>query len=164
MKIISGSSRLRFNSRLNHAGFAHLHNYRYVFDSTPRPLESVYDHKLLAILDLPVDGDRWFWIDDDAFFTQFSRPLEAIGLDFDAALLIFPKSPEGAHASGTHVGIGCPYESFPASPLHNAAVAARLRHPPVPSDNRSIPRWRGAAFSGPEAPTRGSPARRRAPR
>lgn len=106
MKIISGASRLRFNSRLNHAGYAHLHNYGYVFDSTPRPLTSVYDHKLLAILDLPVDDDWWFWIDDDAFFTQFSRPLEGIGLDFDAGLLIFPKSPVNPRGGWTHLSSG----------------------------------------------------------
>jgi hypothetical protein len=93
MKIISGSTHLRFNSRLNHACYANLHNYTYIFDTTPRPLASVYDHKLLSILNLPVDNEWWFWIDDDAFFTQFPRPLESIGPDFDRSMLIFPKSP-----------------------------------------------------------------------
>lgn len=93
MKIISGSTHLRFNSRLNHACYAYLHDYTYVFDVTPRPLTSVYDHKLLSILNLPIDNEWCFWIDDDAFFTQFSCAMNDIGLEFDDDLLIFPKSP-----------------------------------------------------------------------
>ena len=106
MKILSGSTHLRFNSRLNHACYANLHGCFYSFDTTPRPLASVYDHKLLSILNLPIDNDWWFWIDDDAFFTQFSRALDDIELDLDGAALVFPKSPINPRGGWTFLSSG----------------------------------------------------------
>jgi hypothetical protein len=107
MKILSGCTRLRFNSHVNHATYAMRHGYDYRFDITPRPLSSVFDHKIHAILDCPIDGDWWFWIDDDAFFTQFDKPLRELDVAFDGdKLLIFPASPVNPLGGWTFLSSG----------------------------------------------------------
>jgi hypothetical protein len=83
------------------------HGYGYRFDLTPRPLSSVFDHKIHAILDCPIDGDWWFWIDDDAFFTQFDTPLGELDVAFDSdRLLIFPRSPVNPLGGWTFLSSG----------------------------------------------------------
>ncbi|HVE51999.1 MAG TPA: hypothetical protein VNB23_01305 [Ramlibacter sp.] len=106
MNILSGCTRLRFNSHINHACYAARHGYGYRFDITPRPLASVYDHKLHAILDCPVDGRWWFWIDDDAFFTRFDTPLADLGVTNGDELLVFPKSPVNLQGGWTYLSSG----------------------------------------------------------
>jgi hypothetical protein len=67
---------MRFNSPVNHRLYARQHSYRYIFDSTPRFDKRTYMRKLEAILEYLDLFDWLFWIDDDAYFTNFSVPLE----------------------------------------------------------------------------------------
>lgn len=107
MNILSGCTRLRFNSHINHACYAARHGYRYKFDATPRPLNSVFDHKIHSILDCPVDDAWWFWLDDDAFFTSFETPFSDLRLRLDdRKLLIFPKSPVNPSGGWTFLSSG----------------------------------------------------------
>lgn len=107
MNILSGCTKLRFNSHINHATYAMRHGYRYRFDITPRPLSSVFDHKIHAILECPIDDEWWFWIDDDAFFTQFDTPFSELDVRFASdKLLIFPKSPVNPLGGWTFLSSG----------------------------------------------------------
>jgi hypothetical protein len=67
---------MRFNSSVNHRLYACQHGYRYIFDSTPRFDKRTYMRKLEAILEYLDLFDWLFWIDDDAYITDFSIPLE----------------------------------------------------------------------------------------
>ncbi|PFG20140.1 hypothetical protein [Serinibacter salmoneus] len=85
--IVSGHSNPATPAPLNHRAYAQRHGYAYVFDATPYPLETVWDQKLLAILQVMKDPEtEWiFWIDDDAIFTQLDVPLTQLrGKDVDA--------------------------------------------------------------------------------
>ena len=107
VNILSGCTKLRFNSHLNHACYAAKHGYGYRFDITPRKLASVFDHKIFSILDCPIDGNWYFWIDDDAFFTQFDRPFTDLNLALDESrMMIFPKSPINPLGGWTYLSSG----------------------------------------------------------
>lgn len=67
---------IRFNSQVNHRLYAHQHGYRYIFDGTPRFDKRTYMRKLEAVLEYLELFDWLFWIDDDAYFTDFSVPVE----------------------------------------------------------------------------------------
>lgn len=83
----------RFNSHVNHAAYCHAHGYYYIDASQPgfdrrrffRKIEVI--HKYLDLFD-------WlYWIDDDAYFTDFSKPLHAfLGL-VEAEHMLICKSP-----------------------------------------------------------------------
>jgi hypothetical protein len=103
MNIVSGSYPKRFISDINHKAYAKAHNYRYIYDSTNYNLKSVYDHKLMSILNLEVDNEWWMWIDDDAFFMQMNNPI----IDMPSEkLLLFPKSPINPNGEWTFISSG----------------------------------------------------------
>jgi hypothetical protein len=103
MNIVSGSYPKRFISDINHKAYAKAHNYRYIYDSTNYNLKSVYDHKLVSILNLEVDNEWWMWIDDDAFFMQMNNPI----IDMPSEkLLLFPKSPINPNGEWTFISSG----------------------------------------------------------
>lgn len=106
MNILSGCTHLRFNSIINHASYAKIFNYKYKFDGEKRNLLSIYDHKILSILELPIDNEWWFWIDDDAFFTNFRKPFSSLNLNFDQKIMIFPKSPINLSGGWTFLSSG----------------------------------------------------------
>lgn len=78
VKVISGSTVGRFQSRVNHEAYCSKWGYEYVDDDKARKLESVYDHKLSAISDLPIDNKWCFWLDNDAFHKQFEKQLQPL--------------------------------------------------------------------------------------
>ena len=106
MNILSGCTQIRFNSIINHATYAKIFNYKYKFDSEKRNLSSVFDHKILSILELPIDNEWWFWIDDDAFFTDYNKPFNSLNLEFDTNIMIFPKSPVNPNGGWTFLTSG----------------------------------------------------------
>ena len=106
MNILSGCTQIRFNSILNHASYAKIFNYKYKFDNKRRNLLSVYDHKILSILELPIDNEWWFWVDDDVFFTDYNRSFNSLNLDFGSNLMIFPKSPVNPNGGWTFLTSG----------------------------------------------------------
>lgn len=106
--VISGHTKIAFNSRTNHETYCNRHGYQYVFDSTPRNPNSGFDHKLHAILSLPIDEHFWwFWLDDDAFFMQLEKPLhDFLDEDRSEIQLIFPKSPINPIGGWTAISFG----------------------------------------------------------
>lgn len=107
MNILSGCTKSRFESEVNHRAYANLHGYNYLFDSKARELQSPYDHKMYAILDQPIDNEWCFWMDDDAFFMQMEAPLEPFlkGAPLYAQM-IFAKSPINPQGGWTHLSSG----------------------------------------------------------
>lgn len=104
--ILSGCDKLRFQSKVNHKAYADHYGYTYKYDDKKRQLKSKFDHKIYAILDLPVDNKWWFWIDDDAFFTKFNQSFEQLNLSFDNKLLIFAESPVNLNEKWTYLSSG----------------------------------------------------------
>jgi hypothetical protein len=103
MNIISGSYPKRFNSNINHKAYAKMHGYKYVFDDSNYNVKSVYDHKIMSILNLSIDNQWWMWIDDDAFFMQIDSPVVNMPKD---KLLLFPKSPVNPNGEWTFISSG----------------------------------------------------------
>lgn len=106
MNILSGCNKLRFRSITNHRAYSDKHGYNYKYDGKKRTLNSKYDHKIYAILDLPIDNKWWFWIDDDAFFTNFEQGFDDLNLSFDNKLMIFAKSPINLNEKWTYLSSG----------------------------------------------------------
>jgi hypothetical protein len=104
MNIISGSFPKRFKSDINHKTYAKYHNYKYVFDDNKYNIQSVYDHKLMSILSLPIDNKWWMWIDDDAFFMQLDKTIDMD--DHKRVLFVFPKSPINPNGDWTFISSG----------------------------------------------------------
>lgn len=107
MDILSGSTIKRFESEANHRTYAEKHGYKYFFDAKQRELISVYDHKMYAILEQPVDDSWCFWMDDDAFFMQMDVPLEGLINDVPAETnMIFASSPINPNGGWTYLSSG----------------------------------------------------------
>jgi len=107
LKILSGADHFRFNSHLNHLKYAKIHSYDYFFDDSIYGIDSVYDQKVRAILNLEVSDEWNFWIDDDAFFCQFEKPLTYFLKDIDTeTILAFPKSPINLQGGWTYLSSG----------------------------------------------------------
>jgi len=104
VSVISGCTQVRFQSQKNHKMYCDRWGYEYIWDEKPREIKSPYDHKIHALLDLPVDDRWWFWVDDDAFFTQMDTPLESFFENFDKkAQLVFAKSPINPKGGWTYL-------------------------------------------------------------
>ncbi len=66
---------LRFESPINHKLYADYHGYSYIYNFTPECDQRKYFFKIETIRRY-IDLFDWiFWIDDDAYFTDFSIPL-----------------------------------------------------------------------------------------
>lgn len=90
--IISYCDHLRTFAHVNHKYYASKHNYHYIFDISPT-LNSPFKNKIEKILEL-LDLFEWvFWIDDDAFFLQYDKPLDQFIKGKEQYDLIFCKSP-----------------------------------------------------------------------
>lgn len=109
--IVSYCDKLRTYAHCNHQVYAERNGYTYIFDIAPTKRTqhaTELDYfakisKLLKFLDL---FDRIFWIDDDAFFTDFSRKLEPIIALHPDADLIFCKSPINEEGGWTFISSG----------------------------------------------------------
>lgn len=83
----------RFNSHVNHAAYCQAHGYHYIDASSPGCDSRRYFRKV-EMIESYLDLFDWvFWIDDDAYFTDFSKPLlDFLGMLDDQHMLIC-KSP-----------------------------------------------------------------------
>ena len=79
LMIVSGSSRVRTAAPLNHALYAAAIGVPYFFDVAPTRVDRIYFHKLQVIRSYLPLADWLFWIDDDAFFTDFRFDLRIPG-------------------------------------------------------------------------------------
>lgn len=65
-----------FNSIMNHRAYADVHGYCYINCAWPTKEDNPYFNKLRFIQEYYLSFDYIFWIDDDAFFWNFSRKIE----------------------------------------------------------------------------------------
>ncbi|MBY0510255.1 MAG: hypothetical protein K2P94_08870 [Rhodospirillaceae bacterium] len=67
----------RFNSHVNHAAYCRTHGYYYIDASQPGQDTRRFFRKI-EVIDQYLDLFDWlYWIDDDAYFTDFSKPLHS---------------------------------------------------------------------------------------
>ncbi len=104
--IVSGSSQVRTPAALNHAVYAARHDFRYVFDSTPAPVRSIYLHKVEVLRRHLATADWLFWVDDDAFFTNLDVDLRSF-LPTDPRIeIVFCASPVNPEGGWTFMSAG----------------------------------------------------------
>lgn len=84
---------VRFNSQINHKCYADCHGYQYIFNSSPERDRRRYFSKIETILRYFDPFDWIFWIDDDAYFTDFRIPLTRFLEAAPDAELVICKSP-----------------------------------------------------------------------
>lgn len=107
VSVISGCTKVRFASQENHRHYCARHNYTYIWDQKERDIKSPYDHKLRALLDLPIDNKWWFWVDDDAFFTQMQTPLQTFLNGLPRKIeMVFANSPINPKGGWTFLSSG----------------------------------------------------------
>jgi hypothetical protein len=106
LMIVSGSSRVRTAASLNHALYAAEHALPYFFDAGPSKVDRIYFHKLHVIRRYLPLADWLFWIDDDAFFTDFRVDLRQVLADAGEAELVFCKSPVNPRGGWTWMSSG----------------------------------------------------------
>lgn len=90
--IVSYCDHLRTYAHVNHQYYAEKHGYTYINDISPThhtPFKNKIE-KLLKLMDL---FDYVFWIDDDAFFLQYDKPLTDFITRNKKYSLIYCKSP-----------------------------------------------------------------------
>lgn len=90
--IVSYCDHLRTYAHFNHQTYADMHGYTYIFDIAPTKHTHYFSKidKISKFLDL---FDWVFWIDDDAFFTNFDYDLSKVVAEYPNADFIFCKSP-----------------------------------------------------------------------
>ena len=88
LMIVSGSSRVRTAAPLNHALYAGSVGIPYFFDVAPTRVDRIYFHKLEVIRAYLPLAEWLFWIDDDAFFTDFAADARSFVDDKSSSVLI----------------------------------------------------------------------------
>lgn len=81
-----------FDSYINHKLYADRHGYTYIYCNWPTKEKNPYMNKIVYILEYVDYFDYIFWIDDDAFFIDFTIKLEKF-FPKDNAFATFCKSP-----------------------------------------------------------------------
>jgi hypothetical protein len=90
--VISYCDKIRTYATVNHQYYADLHQYTYIYDVAPTK-QGVFKNKVEKILKYIDLFDYVFWIDDDAFITNFSKSLETFIGQANETELIYCKSP-----------------------------------------------------------------------
>jgi galactosyl transferase GMA12/MNN10 family len=106
LMIVSGSSRVRTAAPLNHALYAATVGVPYFFDVAPTRVDRIYFHKLEVIRAYLPLAEWLFWIDDDAFFTDFDVDLRRFLADVGDRQLVFCKSPVNPRGGWTWMSSG----------------------------------------------------------
>jgi len=106
LMIVSGSSRVRTAAPLNHALYAAAIGVPYFFDVAPTRVDRIYFHKLEVIRAYLPLAEWLFWIDDDAFFTDFRVDLRQFLADVGNRDLVFCKSPVNPRGGWTWMSSG----------------------------------------------------------
>lgn len=91
--IISYCDKIRTFASVNHQYYADRHGYTYIYDIAPTHHE-VFKNKVEKLIKFVDLFDYIFWIDDDAFFTNFSQPLEPFIKKGKKSDLIYCASPK----------------------------------------------------------------------
>jgi hypothetical protein len=104
--IVSGSSRVRTAAPLNHRLYADRIGAPYVFDLAPSVLKRIYLHKLDVLRRVLPFAEWTFWIDDDAFFTNFDIDLRSFLQDAGDRDVVFCRSPVNPRGGWTWMSSG----------------------------------------------------------
>jgi galactosyl transferase GMA12/MNN10 family len=106
--MISGCTKKRLFSEINHAYYAANHSYDYNFDVGPyAELQNAYFLKLLAVERVIANYDWVFWLDDDAFITDFSIRLEHFLHNVEPSVfMVACKSPVNSRGGWTFLSSG----------------------------------------------------------
>ena len=130
LMIVSGSSRVRTAAPLNHALYAGSIGVPYFFDVAPTRVDRIYFHKLEVIRAYLPLAEWLFWIDDDAFFTDFRVDLRQFLADVGDKELVFCKSPVNPRGGWTWMSSGQFFiRNSPADPRPaRCGRADRSRH------------------------------------
>lgn len=104
--IISYCDNIRTLAHVNHQYYADKNNYTYIYDIAPTT-NGVFKNKVEKILKYLDLFDYIFWIDDDAFFTQYKARLEPlIDLAKPGTPLVFCSSPVNPDGGWTYLSSG----------------------------------------------------------
>jgi hypothetical protein len=104
--ILSASSRIRTAAPLNHRIYADRVGVPYVFDAAPSTVDRIYLHKIDALRRVLPRAEWVFWIDDDAFFTDFSIDLRRFLEGVTDTDLVFCRSPINPRGGWTWMSAG----------------------------------------------------------
>ena len=111
--ILSGSTKFRTVSFLNHQYFCDKNSYQYIYEFIPtqEKLKANYLYKIHILKKysyIARSFDYIFWIDDDVLFTDFKnhKPLEKIIENSSFPNLLFAKSPTDAPKGKTWISSG----------------------------------------------------------
>jgi hypothetical protein len=107
--VVSGGNVMKYQSYVNHKVYASRHGYDYRMEYGPYPnLPSPFFIKLAATTHILHRYDWVFWIDDDAFFTNFDIPLTNFiqGLDESDTFFVACKSPVNLEGGWTWMSSG----------------------------------------------------------
>jgi hypothetical protein len=104
--ILSASSRIRTAAPLNHRLYAEHVGAPYIFDHAPSTVRRIYLHKLDALRRVLPRAEWVFWIDDDAFFTDFGVDLRRFLDDAGDRDLVFCQSPVNPLGGWTWMSAG----------------------------------------------------------
>jgi hypothetical protein len=104
--ILSASSRIRTAAPLNHRLYADRVGLPYLFDHAPSTVGRIYLHKLDALRRVLPRAEWVFWIDDDAFFTDFRIDLRRFLDDAGDRDLVFCQSPVNPLGGWTWMSAG----------------------------------------------------------
>lgn len=106
MKIVSGCDHLRFYSFLNHQIFSEKQGCAYEWKYAP-PVSGQNPYmKKLSIVESELGSAEWlFWLDDDAFFTDFTWDICSYIDQFNSYDLVICKSPVN-EGRWTHISSG----------------------------------------------------------
>lgn len=83
----------RLNSHINHSAYCRAHGYYYIDASHPGTHPRPYFRKIEVILEYLSLFDWVFWLDDDAYFTDFSVPLLSLLEPEGSEDIVICKSP-----------------------------------------------------------------------
>lgn len=106
MKIVSGCDHMRFFSFVNHQVFSEKQGVAYEWKYAP-PISGQNPYmKKLSVVESELGSAEWlFWLDDDAFFTDFSWDICSYIDQFDSYDLVICKSPVN-EGRWTHISSG----------------------------------------------------------
>jgi hypothetical protein len=132
--IVSGSSRVRTAAHVNHRIYADRIGVPYFFDLAPTTVTRIYMHKLDVIRRFLPLAEWLFWIDDDAFFTDFSIDLRGFLDGVGQHELVFCQSPVNPLGGWTWMSSG---QLF----IRRSPAMSALLDAVVATDLRAVKRW-----------------------
>ncbi|MDX6806964.1 putative nucleotide-diphospho-sugar transferase [Terrihabitans rhizophilus] len=134
--VLSSHTKPGSPAAINHAVYCERHGYDYLFDATPYRLLSPFDQKTMAAIGvLKRSRAEWvFWVDDDAFFMDHSKTLEAIIEGAGSADFIFCRSPVNLKGQWSYINAGLYF-------VRNTPRAIEVLEDVLSADGKAVRDW-----------------------